>query len=45
MAFSGGVIYRPYDFLSLEGELQQSANSLYDNDLRGLLRLNYFFGK
>lgn len=45
VAFSGGVIYRPYDFLSLEGELQQSANSLYDNDLRGLLRLNYFFGK
>jgi len=45
VAFSGGVIYRPFDFLSLEGELQQSANSLYDNDLRGLLRLNYFFGK
>lgn len=45
VAFSGGIIYRPLHFLSLEGELQQSANSFYDHDLRGLLRLNYFFGK
>ncbi len=42
-AFSGGLIYRPVRAFSIQAEAQQSINSFYDNDLRGLFRLNYYF--
>ncbi len=44
-AFSGGFDFRPVKFLSLQAEVQESINSFYDNDLRGLFRLFYFFKK
>ncbi len=42
-AFSGGLIYRPVRAFSIQAEAQQSINSFYDNDFRGLFRLNYYF--
>ena len=44
-AFSAGVIYQPFEPLSIQAELQESINSAYDNDLRGLFRLSYSFRK
>ena len=44
-ALSGGLIYRPFRFLALHAELQESRNSFYENDVRGLFRVNYFFNK
>jgi len=44
-AFSGGFDFRPVKFLSIQAEVQESINSFYDNDLRGLFRLLYFFKK
>lgn len=42
-AFSGGFEFRPVDFLSLSAEVQESINSFYSDDFRGLFRINYFF--
>lgn len=42
-AFSGGFNYRVTPDLMLQAEVQQSLNSYYKNDLRGLFRLNYAF--
>jgi hypothetical protein len=42
-AFSTGVQYLPYDFLRLDLQIQESINSFYKSDLRGLFRLNYSF--
>lgn len=43
VGLSAGLEYRPIQLVSLEGEIQQSNNSLFKNDTRGLLRLNIFF--
>lgn len=43
LAFSAGLKYRLKNILILDGELQQSSNTYYKNDLRGLLRLTYLF--
>jgi hypothetical protein len=43
LSFSAGLGYRWKNILLLEGELQQSSNNLYQNDLRGLMRVTYFF--
>jgi len=43
LAFMAGLGYRLKKRLILEGELQQSSNNLYKNDLRGLVRLTYLF--
>ncbi len=42
-AYAVGMTYRPVSGLRLEGDLQQSINSFYINDLRILLRLMYRF--
>lgn len=42
-AFSGGFDFRPFKSLSLQAEVQESINSYYDNDVRGLFRLFYYF--
>jgi hypothetical protein len=41
---SGGLDYRPFKYLTLQADVQQSINSIYEDDIRGLFRLNYFFG-
>ncbi len=43
LAFSGKVEYRPLKYLHLQVEVQESQNSYYKNELRGLFRLNYMF--
>ena len=43
IGLSAGLEYRPIELVSLEGEIQQSNNSLFKNDTRGLFRLNVFF--
>jgi len=40
---SGGLDYRPFKSLSLQADVQQSINSVYEDNIRGLFRLNYFF--
>lgn len=42
-AFSGGLDYRPFKQLLLQADVQQSINSVFEDDIRGLFRLNYFF--
>lgn len=42
-SFSSGIRYNPNKPLSLELQIQQSINSYYDSDLRGLLKLAYSF--
>lgn len=42
-AFSAGVKYNPIKALSLDVQVQQSINSYYDADLRGLFKLAYSF--
>lgn len=42
-SFSGGLDYRPFKSLSVQADVQQSINSIYNDDIRGLFRLNYFF--
>jgi hypothetical protein len=42
-SFSGGLEYRPMKSLSVQADVQQSINSVYEDDIRGLFRLNYFF--
>ncbi|HLE56530.1 MAG TPA: hypothetical protein VJB15_05550 [Rhodothermia bacterium] len=42
-AVSGGLRYRPIRPLVLQGEIQQSANSYLDSDVRALLRVQYAF--
>lgn len=42
-AVSGGIEYRPIRDLRLLAEVQQSLNTYYSNDVRGLLRLTYLF--
>jgi len=42
-AVSGGLRYRPTRPLILQAELQQSANSYLDSDLRALFRVQYAF--
>jgi hypothetical protein len=42
-SFSAGVKYNPIKPLSLDVQIQQSINSYYDSDLRGLLKLAYSF--
>jgi hypothetical protein len=44
LAFMAGLGYRLNERLMLDGELQQSSNNLYKNDLRGLLRFTYILG-
>ena len=44
-SFSGGFDYRVIETLSLQAEVQQSINSLYDDDWRGLFRVLFHFGK
>ena len=41
-AFSAGLIYQPITLLALHGELQQSINKIYKNDVRGLFRIHLF---
>lgn len=43
LAFSGGLSYRLKNSLILQGEIQQSSNTYYKNDWRGLLRFTYLF--
>jgi len=43
LAFSGKVEYRPLKYLHFQVEAQESQNSYYNNELRGLFRLNYMF--
>lgn len=43
VGLSAGLEYRPIKLASLEAEVQQSDNSLYKSDTRGLFRLNIFF--
>lgn len=43
VGLSAGLEYRPIKLVSVEAEVQQSNNSLYKNDTRGLFRLNIFF--
>ncbi len=40
-SFSAGLRYRPGPQVMVDAELQESLNSLYDNDLRFLLRVSY----
>lgn len=40
-----GVNYRPYKSLSLDGQIQIINNKIYQNDVRMLLKLNYWFNK
>lgn len=42
-AFSAGLIYHPIRPLGLWAEVQQSANPVYKNDVRGLFRVEYNF--
>lgn len=42
-SFMAGLSYRPIKELKVQAELQESQNSYFDNDLRGLFRLNYSF--
>ena len=42
-SFSAGLRYRPIPKLMLDAEVQESINSIYDNHLRGLLRVSYNF--
>lgn len=42
-SYSAGLDYRPFKFLSMQADVQQSINSIYEDDIRGLFRLNYFF--
>lgn len=42
-SFSAGLRYRPVPRLMIDAEVQESLNSLYDNDLRGLFRVSYSF--
>ncbi len=44
-SFSAGFLYQPFQPLALQAEVQESINSTYDNDLRGLFRLIYSFRK
>ncbi len=43
ISFSGGLDFRPYDSISVQADIQQSINSVFEDDIRGLFRLNYFF--
>ncbi len=43
IAFSGGIEYRPQKQFIVQAELQESKNSYFENDLRGLIRLIYSF--
>lgn len=43
-SFSGGIDFHPIKSVSLQADVQQSINNLYEDDIRGLFRLNYFFG-
>lgn len=42
-SFSAGVKYNPLKSLALNMQIQQSMNSYYESDLRGLLKLAYSF--
>ncbi|RQV98986.1 MAG: hypothetical protein EH225_12300 [Calditrichaeota bacterium] len=43
LSFMGGLGYKLKPQLLLEGEIQQSSNNFYENDLRGLVRVTYRF--
>lgn len=43
LAFAAGLRYRLQNMIHLMGEIQQTSNNLYDNDVRGLLRVTYLF--
>ncbi|GAB4341514.1 MAG: hypothetical protein Kow0037_28150 [Calditrichia bacterium] len=43
LSFSAGLEYRVLRNLDLAGEVQQSSNTYYKNDWRGLFRLTYHF--
>ncbi len=43
VAFRAGLGYRWTNRFIVEGEVQQSSNSYYSNDFRGLMRLTYLF--
>lgn len=40
-SFAAGFEYKPFSSIILSAEAQESMNSYYDNDFRGLFRLNY----
>lgn len=42
-AFSAGFRYRPVEAVLIQLDLQESMNRKYDNDLRVLFRISYFF--
>ena len=42
-SFSVGIKYNPQKSLGLGIQIQQSVNSFYESDLRGLLKLSYSF--
>ena len=43
LAFMVGLSYKVKKQFIVDGELQQSSNNFYKNDLRGLFRLTYLF--
>lgn len=43
LSFSAGIGYRLKNQFIFDGELQQSSNTFYKNDFRGLLRVTYLF--
>ncbi len=43
LAFSGGLRYRLKNMFVFEGEIQETNNTYYKNDWRGLLRATYLF--
>ncbi len=42
-SFSAGFLFKPFRILQARAEVQQSINSFYKNDVRGLFQINYFF--
>jgi hypothetical protein len=43
VGLSAGLEYRPIQLVSVDAEVQQTNNSLFKSDTRGLFRLNIFF--
>jgi hypothetical protein len=44
LSFMGGLSYKFNRTLIIDGEVQQSINNIYKDDVRGLFRLTYLFG-
>ncbi len=43
LALVGGVMVRPWPMLSFDAQAQYFRNNLYESDVRGFLRINYWF--